>query len=378
MRAHSERTMQAVKEAQALPDLFGTPETRHKALQTSSFLALPDIVFPTLAPSPLVPVAYPDRSVSFSPQLAGTGINTDLAHTSLYGGRGADPSLPTLGSQRVLGVRSGTDSLCGVGLSRAGHSSQTGPPYPLPQFPPLSGTHLPGAAAAHPNVGAGRNLMSQRHSVPAPRAAVSAAPRAKRCHHLLPCCSCQSNSKCCVCLDRLGPGLIRIQGGAPSPASPSEESNDSYDDADDDDDSSTDDTGDHTFRAPIPSLRDTPGEEAAANAAMEALEEEEFWQCRPDTVQASLNVSPVPSLTSNPSERGSGRVPTSQPNAEVPLTLPGAFSGQVPTSQPSVEASLQQPPRTPATSRAAVLPYPPRSEPPSPPHLESPGFPSMK
>ena len=107
MRAHSERTMQAVKEAQALPDLFGTPETRHKALQTSSFLALPDIVFPTLAPSPLVPVAYPDRSVSFSPQLAGTGINTDLTYTSLYGGGGADPSLPALGSQRVLGIRSG-------------------------------------------------------------------------------------------------------------------------------------------------------------------------------------------------------------------------------------------------------------------------------
>ena len=78
--------MQLVKEAQALPDLFGTPETHHKALQASSCLSLPDVVFPTLAPSPLAPAIYPDRSVSFSPQLAdiGIGINTDLAYTPLH------------------------------------------------------------------------------------------------------------------------------------------------------------------------------------------------------------------------------------------------------------------------------------------------------
>ena len=201
--------------------------------------------------------------------------------------------------------------------------------------------------------------MSQRHSVPVPRAAVSTALRAKKCHHSLPCRSCQSNFKCCVCLDRLGSSPVRIRGGASSPASPSEESNDNYDDANNNDDSSTDDTGDHTFRAPVLSLGDTPGEEVAANTAMEALKEEEFWQRPPDTVRTSLTNSPVPSLTSNPSERGSGRIPTSQPNAEVPLALPGAFSSQVPTSQPSVEADLQQPPCTPAASRAAVPPYPP-------------------
>ena len=133
MQARYAKTMQAVKRAQALPNLFDSPETWHKALQTSAHLELPDIIFPTLAPSPLAPMAYPDRSVSFSPQLTSSGIISNLAHTSLYGGGEADPSLPTLSGHRVLGIRSGTDSLHGVGLSRAGHSSKAKPPCPLPR-----------------------------------------------------------------------------------------------------------------------------------------------------------------------------------------------------------------------------------------------------
>ena len=215
MRARYAKTMQAVRRAQALPDLFDSPETRHKALQTSAHLELPDILFPTLAPSPLAPAVYPDRSVSFSPRLTGNGIISNLVNTSLYGGGEADPSLPTLSGHRVLGVRSGTDSLRGVSLSRAGHSSRAKPPCPLPQLPPLSGTHLPGAAAAHPNAGAGRNPMSQRHSIPTSGAAVLAALRVKKCHHSSPCRSCRLDNKCCMCLSKLACSSARIRGGRP-------------------------------------------------------------------------------------------------------------------------------------------------------------------
>ena len=281
MRAWHNEFMRAVKEAQALPDLFGSPETRHKALLTSAHLDLPDVIFPTLTPSPLAPATYPDRSVSFSPWLTsiGNGINSNLVNTSLYGGGEADPSLPPLSGQRVLDVRSGTDSLRGIGLSWAGHPSRAKPLYPLPPFPPLSGAHPPRAVAAHPSAGTGRNPMSQRHSVPTSSAAIPAAPRVKKCHHSSPCRLCQSNAKCCVCLDKLTRGPTRIRGGTPAPGSPSDESNDNFDNADDDSSTSSgSDDDNRTFRAPIPGLEDTPRGEAASRDAMEALEEEEFWQ----------------------------------------------------------------------------------------------------
>ena len=354
--------MQAVRRAQALPDLFDSPETRHKALQTSAHLELPDIIFPTLTPSPLAPATYLDRSISFSPRLAGNGIISNLVSTSLYGGGEADPSLPTLSGHRVLGVRSGTDSLRGVGLSRAGHSSKAKPPCPLPQFPPLSGIHLPGAVAAHPNAGAGRNPMSQRHSTPASGAAVLAAPRVKKCHHSSPCQSCHLYSKCCVCLSKLACSSARIRGGAPSPGSPSDESNDNFDDAatNDDSDSSYEEGDDNrTFRAPIPTLGDTPGEEAASRNIMEALKEEEFWQRRPDTIRTNLSSSPVPSLSAASPGKEPRQVVTSQPHTELPMVVPSGSATSVPTSQPSVETCIQAPPRTPATSKSALPPYPP-------------------
>ena len=360
MWAHHAQIMRAVKEAQALPDLFGSPETHHKALQTSAHLDLPDIVFPTLVPSPLAPTSYLDRSVSFSPWLSGYGINSNLVNASLYGGGEVNPSLPTLSGHRVLGARSGTNSLRGIGLSWAGHSSQAKTPCPLPQFPPLSGTHLPGAAAAHANAGAGCNPMSQRHSVPASGASAPAALRVKRCHHSSPCRLCQSSAKCCICLAKLAYGPTRIRGGAPLPASPSDSSNDNFDDANSDDsDSSMSDTGDHTFRAPIPNLGDSPGEESASRDAMDALEEDEFWQHWPDTVRAGLTASPVPSLTMGSPGKDAGQVLMSQPHAELPLAMPSALTSQIPTLQPLIETSLQAPPRTPVAPRAAPLPYPP-------------------
>ena len=365
MRAHHNEFMRAVKVAQALPDLFGSPETWHKALLTSAHLDLPDIVFPTLAPSPLAPAFYPDCSISFSPRLAGigNGINSNLVNTSLYGGGEANPSLPTLSGQRVLDVCSGTDSLRGVGLSWAGHTSKAKPPYSLPPFPPLSGAYPPRAVAAHPNAGVGRNPMSQRHSVPTSGAATPAAPRVKKCHHSSPCWLCQLNMKCCVCLDKLTCGPTRIRGGAPALGSPSDDSNNNFDDADDSSSTSSGSDDDNcTFRAPIPGLEDTPRGEAASRDAMEALEEEEFWQRRPDVLWTSLSSSPVPSLSTGSPSKDKGQVPTSQPHAELPLPMPsagGSHATPVPTSQPSVETGLQAPPCTPAPPRTALPPYPP-------------------
>ena len=200
--------------------------------------------------------------------------------------------------------------------------------------------------------------MSQRHSIPTSGAAVPAALRVKKCHHLSPCRSCQLNAKCCICLDKLACGSARIRGGAPSPRSPSDESNDNFDDAGDDSDSSSENGGDdHTFRAPIPSLGDTPREEAASRNDMEALEEDGFWQRCPDTIRTNLSTSPVPSHPAASPSRELSQVVTSQPHTELPLAIPSGSGTQVPTSQPSIEASLQAPPRTPATPRTALLPY---------------------
>ena len=109
----------------------------------------------------------------------------------------------------------------------------------------------------------------------------------------------------------------------------------------------------------MPSLGDTPGEEAASRNIMEALEEEEFWQRRPDTIRANLSPSPVPSLSAVSPGKELGQVVTSQPHTELPMIVPGGLATPVLTSQPSVETGLQAPPCTPATPKTALPPYPP-------------------